>query len=652
MLALFFLAFVGVIVRAAYLQGIDSQRYVKLGEDRQVVNIPEHAQRGRILDRNGVELATNRVVFNIWGDFYYIPVQARGSLAAALGIPLQELEAKIPVTRDVPLRRGVEDKLARQVAALGIPGVSVRRTADSSASSTVTDPVPAAPTFDIGVDSNVLSKKKEDIYPLAATLELSAKVVEDRISSIRATSLLARGVDITVSERVKELCRTWVAPTLDAKGRRSQGIRGIYQERIEKRVYPEDTLFAQVVGFVAGAKAGVEQAFDQTLSGRDGWREGIRDGSGHLVEERGPGRPKQDGQDVVLSLDRRIQHLAFEEVGRAMREHKANFGSAVVLDVQSGEILALVSAPSFSPAQIANLEEGRDHALTEAFEPGSTIKPIVVAQAMEKKLVAPYTTFSTMSYRIGSTTITDSHPAPKMTVSQIIQKSSNVGVTKIALKLDPVDMWALFDQLGFGRKPTVPFPGASWGTLRPNKPLRWRPIEQASMSFGYGLSVSLLQLARAYTVFADGTMPSMSLLRVKDPQTVDRTPVLGAKVAAEMRKMLRLVTAEGGTAPHAQVRGYSVGGKTGTARKYRGGESGGYRDKKHRSLFVGLAPIEAPRIVVAVLVDEPSAGHYYGGDVAAPVFARVAAGTLQALGVAPDANVVPHFVTDMVLEDE
>ena len=331
-----------------------------------------------------------------------------------------------------------------------------------------------------------------------------------------------------------------------------------------------------------------------------------------------------------------------------MLENKAKAGSVVVLDVLTGEVLALANYPSYSPAKRANLSGAqlRNRALTDTFEPGSTMKPFVIALALEKGLVRPDTVIQTAPGKItiSGSTISDAHPHGALTVNEVIQKSSNVGTVKMAMQMQPHEMWEMFSQVGLGQKPQVPFPGVVSGRLRAYK--TWRPIEQATMSYGYGLSTSLFQLARAYSVFArDGELTPVTLLKTSDRAAGVR--VMEARHAQEVLHMLHLVTGPGGTAPKAQTMGYSVGGKTGTAHKQEGK---GYADKKYRGFFVGVAPIDNPRIVVAVMIDEPSNGKYFGGDVAAPVFSETVLQTLRTLGVQPDMTVKPQIVAQAVEE--
>lgn len=443
-----------------------------------------------------------------------------------------------------------------------------------------------------------------------------------------------RQVDTPVAFKVKEL-----------------GVKGIHLRKEYKRQYPEGEAAAHVVGFTNVEDLGlegVELTFQQQLSGQSGSRRVIKDRLGRVVEDVRDVIPPVDGQDVQLSIDSKVQFFAYEKLRAAVQQHKAQAGSAVVLDALTGEVLALANYPSYNPNDRRNLtgEQLRNRALTDSFEPGSTLKPFVTALALDKGLVRPNSPIDTSpgTITISGATITDAHPYGVLTVAGVIQKSSNVGTVKLAMQLQAREMWETYTQAGFGRKPQLPFPGATTGRLRSYK--NWRPIEQATMSYGYGISTSLFQLAQAYTVFArDGELVPVTLLKNEVPAHGVR--VFSQANALEVRKMLALAAGPQGTAQRAQTVGYSVGGKTGTTHKQEGK---GYATRKYRSFFVGVAPIEQPRIVVAVMVDEPSAGQYFGGLVAAPVFSETVQQTLRVLGVRPDMSVKPQIVADVVEE--
>lgn len=548
MIALGFLALAG---RAAWVQVFGNEFFRKQGEVRFARTLELPPNRGRIVDRNGLLLATSVPAPSIWA------------------IP-EDLE------RD-------KAKLAKLAKLLGMTNAE-------------------------------LAKKLED---------------EDK-----TFVWLKRQVDESVAAQVAAL-----------------DIKGVYQRKEYRRQYPEGEAAAHVVGFTNvedHGQEGVELAFDKDLSGRAGSRRVIKDRLGRIVEDVGEQVPPVDGKDLQLSIDSKIQFFAYQKLRDAVQEHKAKAGSVVVLDVRSGEVLALANYPSYQPDRRQNLTGAqlRNRALTDTFEPGSTMKPFIAALALEKGMVRPDTQIQTAPGRltIGGSTISDAHPHGVLTVDQIIQKSSNVGTVKLAMQMQPREMWEMFSQVGFGQRPQLPFPGVVSGKLRAYK--TWRPIEQATMSYGYGLSASLFQLARAYSVFArDGELVPVTLMKTEGGAAGLR--VIDPATARAVRHMLHLATESGGTAPKAQTMGYSVGGKTGTAHKQEGK---GYADKKYRGWFVGVAPVDQPRIVVAVLIDEPTAGKYFGGDVAAPVFSATVQQSLRMLGVQPDMSVKPQIKVEAVEE--
>jgi len=545
------LGFMGLVGRAAYVQVIANDFFLRQGEVRFARTLSLPANRGRVLDRNGMLLASSVPAPSLWAnpeDIERDPAKLR-ELARLLEMSPAELDKKLKDDEKtfVWLRRQMDEPVVKQILALNI--------------------------------------------------------------------------------------------------------KGVYDIKEYKRLYPEGEAAAHIVGFTNvedQGQEGVELVFQNQLAGKPGSRRVIKDRFHRVVEAVGETVPPVDGQDLQLSIDSKVQFFAYQKLREAVLEHKAKAGSVVVLDAQSGEILALANYPSYSPDKRVNLsgEQLRNRALTDTFEPGSTMKPFAVALALEKGLVKPETPIQTAPGRITITgsTITDAHPHGVLSVNEVIQKSSNVGTVKMAMQMQPREMWEMFAQVGFGQKPQLPFPGVVSGRLRPYK--TWRPIEQATMSYGYGISGSLFQVARAYTVFArDGEVVPATLMKAE--HQVAGVRVISAENAKAMRKMLQMAAGPGGTAQKAQTMGYSVGGKTGTAHKQEGK---GYAGKKYRGFFVGMAPIEAPRIVVAVMIDEPSNGRYYGGDVAAPVFSQTVQQTLRLMGVQPDMAVKPQFVVKSVEE--
>lgn len=441
-----------------------------------------------------------------------------------------------------------------------------------------------------------------------------------------------------------------LSPDLAAKVM-SLGIPGIFLQREYKRFYPAGDVTAHIVGFTDindKGQEGFELAKNDLLSGKAGSRKVIKDRQGRIVEDLEDVKVPQDGRDLVLSIDRRIQYLTFRELSRAVEEHKAKAAAAVVLDAKTGEVLAMVNLPTYNPNNPVNIKgKTRNRAITDVFEPGSTLKSIAVSAAMEFGDFKPDTVVQTApgTMKIGPATIHDTHNYGPLTVAGVIQKSSNVGATKLALSLKREELWSIFNQLGFGTRMDIGFPGQASGRLRPYK--SWRPIEQATMSYGHGISVTLLQLARAYTVFAnEGELMPISLLKIKE-QPVGHQ-VFSAQVANDMKAMMEQVVLPGGTALKAQVAGYRVGGKTGTAHKL--GPTG-YEKSKYVGSFVGMAPISNPRLIMAVMIDEPTNGKYYGGTVAAPVFSAVMSDALRMLSVPQDAPnnniVIPPGVEDV-----
>jgi cell division protein FtsI (penicillin-binding protein 3) len=415
-------------------------------------------------------------------------------------------------------------------------------------------------------------------------------------------------------------------------------IPGVFLQREYRRFYPAGEVTAHLIGITDiddKGQEGLELAYQDSLAGKPGSRRVIKDRLGRIIEDVESIRAPQQGHDLALSIDRRIQYLAYRELKVALEQHRAKAGGIVVLDAKTGEVLALANLPAYNPNNRERLEpnRARNRALTDVFEPGSTLKPFTAAMALEAGRVTPDTIIQTGNgkLKIGKATITDTHPDGALTVAQVVQKSSNVGAAMIALDLPARSMWDLFSRVGFGNPTDSGFPGERFGKLRSYQ--NWRPIEQATMAFGHGISVTLLQLARAYTIFAsDGELKPITMVKREVPEAGRQ--VIAPHIARAVRTMLEMVVQPEGTAPHAQVAGYRVAGKTGTARKLEGGR---YVLTKYVSSFVGFAPVSDPRIVVAVMIDEPSAGQYYGGIVAAPVFREVVAGVLRTLSVMPDA---------------
>ncbi|WP_395667902.1 peptidoglycan D,D-transpeptidase FtsI family protein [Rhodoferax sp.] len=548
------LAFCGLAARAGYIQVVANDFYQRQGEVRFARTLELPANRGRILDRNGLILASSVPAPSIWA-----------------------------IPEDVDMGPEQRKKLAKLL-----------------------DMTPA---------------------------ELGKKLADEDKTFV----WIKRQVDADVAKQVAEM-----------------NLKGIYQRKDYKRQYPEGEAAAHVVGFTNvedNGQEGIELLYNKSLVGKPGMRRVIKNRLGHAVEDVGEVIAPVDGTDIALSIDSKIQFFAYQKLREAVLANKAQAGSVVVLDATTGEVLALTNYPSYQPNKRNNLSGAqlRNRALTDTFEPGSVMKPFTVGLALEKGHYKPSTMIETApgSITISGATIRDSHPHGALSVEQVIQVSSNVGTAKIAMQMSARDMWETFSQAGFGHKPQVEFPGVVSGRLRPYG--KWRPIEQATASYGYGLSASLFQMARSYTVFShDGQIIPATLLKTTQPAV--GVNVFSAQTAAEIRKMLQMAAGPGGTAPKAQTVGYSVGGKSGTAYKQVGKGYGTDGNRKYRSWFVGMAPIDAPRIIVGVMLDEPSAGKFYGGEVAAPVFSETVQQTLRMLNVQPDVAVRPQIVASVVDE--
>ena len=466
---------------------------------------------------------------------------------------------------------------------------------------------------------------------LGQLLEMDVRELNRKLNAERDFVYVRRQVPPELAERVAAL-------KLD----------GIHQQNEYRRYYPGGEVTAHVLGFTGiddTGQEGVELAFNDQLSGHAGSRRVIKDRRGNIVEDVESIKSPQEGKDIALSIDAKIQYLAYNQLAKAVEANKARAGSIVVLDVRSGEILALANLPTYNPNNRLRLigAQLRNRALTDTFEPGSTMKPFVAALALDKSKVRFDTPIQTAPGKltIGTATISDAHMHGMLTVAQVIQKSSNIGIAKIALSMQPAEMWTMFDSVGFGTPMRLGFPGEVGGRLRPAK--TWKPIEQATMAYGHGISVTLMQMASAYQAFArDGDILPLSLTRLDTPPANGK-PIFSAQTAREVRAMLEMAVQPGGTAPQAQISGYRVAGKTGTALKIEGGAY----VNKYVASFVGFAPASEPRLIVAVMLDEPSAGKHYGGDVAAPVFADVMSGALRTLGVATDAPLRPLLLTNI-----
>jgi len=562
-----------LVSRTVYLQVLDKKFLQQQGDMRHVSDVSVSAYRGMIKDRNGAPLAISAPV-------------------ASVGVNPKELKT---VTQQE--YKAAETVLVKQLA---------RR---------LTGLEKDALMADLQTEKLLKIKTMEKILALPEG-KVTALLAGD---SHRQFAYVVRRVDPQLVDRIKEL-----------------KIAGVYFEREFKRFYPAGEVFGHLVGFTDAediGQTGLELGYEKLLKGIPGSKRVIRDGLRRVIEDVENIKDPVAGKNIELSIDQRIQYLAYRELQLAVTANRAKAASLVVLDAKNGEILAAVNQPAFNPNTRENLKESlyRNRAMTEVFEPGSTVKPFVVAAGLDGGYIGPNQVFETHGvYQVGRHTVKDVHNYGILDLTGVLKKSSNVAVSQIALKMPPHYFWETYHRLGFGTSAGSGFPGEASGNLSDYR--QWKDFDRAVLSFGYGLNASALQVARAYTALADdGVLHSVSLL--KRDEDVDAQRVFAAKTAKRVRAMMESVITKDGTAYEARVDGYSAAGKTGTVKK--AGEHG-YSGNSYFAVFAGMAPAKNPRLIIVVMIDEPSAGQYYGGLVSAPVFSKVMAGALRILGVAPD----------------
>jgi len=477
----------------------------------------------------------------------------------------------------------------------------------------------STPVDSVWVQPAELLQSPEHITALARVLDADAADIERRLTqrSHREFVWLRRRLHPDVAAAIEDL-----------------DLPGVFLQKEYRRFYPAGEVAAHVIGFTNIddiGQEGMELTYNDWLQGKPGLKRVIRDRLGRTVEHSEVLREAEHGHDLTLTIDGRLQYLAYRELKRTVLKHSARSGSVVLLDIASGEVLAMVNQPSFNPNQPGGDNDGlRNRALTDVFEPGSVMKPFSVAAALESGLVKPDTPVDTTpgTIIVSGHTISDHRNYGPIDVTGIITKSSNVGATKLALQLEPEQLWSVYDRFGFGEVTGIGFPGESAGVLRSYR--RWRRVEQATLSYGYGLSVTALQLASAFAAIADdGRMRRPSLIQGANNPAVS---VMEPEIAHEVARMLETVTGPEGTGKAARVANYRVSGKTGTSRK---ASATGYASH-YIATFVGFAPSSNPRLVAVVTIDDPSAGQYYGGLVAAPLFSTVMSGALRLLNIPPD----------------
>ena len=552
------------------------------------------------------------MLFVLFAAFAALGVRAVWLQAMSTGFLQKQGKSRYERTLDMPATRGKIMDRNGQVLASSLPVKAVW-----------------------ALPEDVLASPPEKITELARLLEMPEQELRKKLDSDRTFVYLKRQVEMDIIAKIEKL-----------------KINGIDTRKEYKRFYPQGEVMTHMVGFTNVedvGQEGMELAQQKTLVGTPGSRRVIKDRLGRVVEDLGIVRVPHDGKDLTLSVDSKLQYIAFTSVKNAVEKFNAEAGGAVVLDVHTGEVLAMANYPTYNPNDRKKLTGAqlRNRVITDTFEPGSTIKPLTVALGLETGRITPNTVFDTGAGRmvVGGRPIRDMHPKPMLTTSGIIQKSSNIGVVKIAQMIPPQQMWELYTKVGYGQAPRFGFPGPTAGRVRPWK--SWKPIEYANMAFGHGLSVSLLQMARSYMIFArNGDIIPLSFVKV-DAEPVGQQ-VISPKTAAQVRTMLESVVRPGGTATRAQVPGYRVGGKTGTAEKLVNGR---YSRTDNIGYFVGIAPMSKPRFIIAVMIDNPRGALRTGGSVAAPTAADLAANALRAANVPPDSSVTDIIIADEPLEE-
>ena len=561
LLTLMLLAMAILVIRAIFLQIVDTPFLQKQADRRHISSASVPAYRGKIVDRRGEPLAISTPVETIEFRPKYLFFDQKGQKRAADVIASEK------------------NKLRQAAELLGIWNQKTQSLLESE-------------------------------------------------NKIRFT-YLKRRVNPELAEQIKKL-----------------NIKGVTFKKEFKRFYPVGATSAHVVGFTNlddVGQEGLERAYEQSLKGVVGKKRVVRDGKRRVIKDIESVKDSVPGQNLTLSIDQRLQYIAFKALEAGFDEHKAKSASLVVLDAKNGEVLAVVNQPAFNPNTRKGLKAKlyKNRAMLDNFEPGSTVKPFVIAAALEGGFVSEHIVLETNGqYRIGRGLVRDGHNYGMLDLTGVLKKSSNIGISKIALQMPREYFWGKYSELGFGMSANVGFPGESSGALLDF--VKWNDFVQATLAYGYSLSSTTLQLARAYTALADdGILHSVSLL--KREVDSDSQRVFSEGTAQKVREMLEHVVEKDGTAPQARVDGYRVAGKTGTAKK---SIAGGYSDKLYSAVFVGMAPASNPRFVIAVMVDEPSAGKYYGGQVAAPIFSKVMAGALRLYGVTPDKeDTMPVLLT-------
>ena len=545
---------------------------------------------------------------------YYLVMLVLASLPILLLVKIAQLQILPSQERGVDfLQHQGDSRAIRNITIPAYRGLITDRNGEPLAIST---PVTA-------IVANPKNIQKSDIERLSLALKISESQLQSRLKRYRNKSFMYLVQQLPNDEAEKIL---------------KLNIPGVSGQQRYKRFYPAGEVTAQLVGFTNYldiGQEGMELAYDDWLTGEPGKKKVVLDKNRRVINDISLIQAASSGEDLRLSIDLRVQYAAYRALKKAVKKHNAKSGSVVVLDVNSGEVLAMVNQPSFNPNDRSKLRQSsvRNRAITDLMEPGSTVKPFTVLAALESGQFSAQSRIDTNPgyLKVDYKTFVDPSNYGELNLAEVLTKSSQVGTTKVALALDPESTRDLFQRVGFGEVMGTGFPGETLGSLPAYR--KWHPVTQATFAFGYGLSVSSLQLARAYAVLAnDGIRKEISMVALNSEPEGLR--VINAATTKEVRHMLRAASSHKGTGRRAMIDGYSVGGKTGTLHKVK--VDGGYDDNRYMSVFAGLSPISSPRLATVVVIDEPRQGDYFGGLVAAPVFSEITGNALRLMQVTPD----------------
>ncbi len=625
--ALIVVGFMAVLAKAFYVQIMQSEFLIAEGDKRQVRTIEIPAPRGEVFDRHGTVLALSTPMASVSADPKIIVGYQTdyAKLLQLLGMSQQRLIETAQRQQHKRLsfiKQEANADIIEQLEQLELPGLHLKTinmnlpTKDGQIIQ-ISKTVPS-----IWVDLQQMLGYQQVYSKLAKILGLSTARVKNKMESNakRRFVYIKRSVEPHVAKLVESL-----------------NLYGVYVDDEYKRYYPAGEITAHLVGFTNiddEGQEGLELAYEDWLKGESGRKQVIKDRAGHVIDFVKDVEPAKPGKEIALSIDKNIQYFAYRALKAKMVEHQARSASAVVLDAKTGEILAMVSLPGYNPNDRRQVTGSaiKNRVIADLIEPGSTVKPFIVAKALHEGVISLEEKIDTSpgSMRIQGYRITDTHNNGELTAGDIIQKSSNVGASKIALKLTPEQQYEMWQQVGFSRDSGLYLPGEANGILKPVS--QWQDLDQTSASYGYGFNINLLNLAHAYLLFAnDGQVMPLTLFKQEKP--VQKTPVVSPYAANQTLLMMERVVAKGGTAPKAQIPGYRVAGKTGTTHKTK---RGGYEQNEYLSQFAGIVPVSDPDMVMVVSVNEPSRGIYYGGSVAAPVFKEVMEQALRLRNVPHD----------------